>query len=306
MNNITLISCFCNNEEKLEVLKNTLITLNNHNLKSALISPIPIPEEIAKLSNYTFITEENQVLDWPVKAIGYWAKVFDYKLFTTVPDWGWTGLNHVKRLGEIFINYDYDFYNYIIYDTIITPQIIDVLKTGHKGIFYPSKREDKIWKVGLHLASFNKETLSKVLERLTLKSYLDYGGCDAYEYLDRYISSPLNLEIGQFPVEDKIYFNSNPDLINHSPIKDFKFFISSPDNKKENIKIIFYELESLTEILLNVNGKVSKYLVSNGTLLNIGVLKENLNTISLMYNNVEYDLTSLILEIKHTRITEYE
>lgn len=306
MNNITLISCFCNNEKKIEVLKNTLLTLNKHHIKSALISPIPIPEEVSQLSNYTFITEENQVLDWPTKAIGYWAKVFDYKVFTTVPDWGWTGLNHVKRLGEIFINYEYDFYNYIIYDTILTPKVIDVLKTGHEGIFYPSKRENKIWKVGLHLASFNKETLSKVLEKLTLKSYLDYGGCDAYEYLDRYISTPLDLPLGDFPVEDKIYFNSNPDLINHSPIKDFKFFISSPDDRKENIKILFYELNSPIEITININNKVKKYSISSGTLLNIDVLKENLNFISLKYNNIEYDLTSLTLQIKHSLISKYE
>jgi hypothetical protein len=302
MNNITLISCFCNNKEKLQVLKDTLIILNRHNLKSALISPIHIPEEISKLSNYTFITEENQVLDWPIKAIGYWADKDNHKLFTTVPDWGWTGLNHVKRLGEIFINYDYDFFNYIIYDTIITPQVIEVLKTGHKGIFYPSKRENTIWKVGLHLASLNKETLSKVLQKLTLESYLHYGGSDAYEYLDRYISTPLNLEIGNFPVEDKIYFNSNPDLINHSFIKGFKFFISSPDDRKENIKIIFYELKSPTEILINVNGKVNKHLISNGTLLDIGILKGNLNLVSLKYNNIEYDLTNKILELKHTTI----
>ena len=51
-----------------------------------------------------------------------------------------------------------------------------------------------------------------------------------------------------------------------------------------------------------MNGKVNKHLISNGTLLDIGILKENLNLVSLKYNNIEYDLTNKILELKHTTI----
>ena len=313
MDNIVLISCFCNNEEKLNTLKHTLITLNKHNLTSALISPIPIPEEITKLSNYTFITKENPVLDWPVKSLVYWSKISNYKVFTTVPDWGWAGLNHVKRLGEIFINYDYNFYNYIIYDTILTPEVISVLKTGHKGIFFPSKRKDQTWKVGLHLASFNKDTLKKVLEKLTLKSYLKYNGWEAYDFIYDYIVQPLKLPLSDMFIEDSISFNVNEHLINHSPISDFNLFISSPDYKnaremgfkKESVKILFSNLNNAIKIKIKVNENSQTHVISNGTLFNTKFLKKDINHLSLEYNNKTYNLTERLLDLKHTRVTIY-
>lgn len=313
MSNITLISCFCNNEEKLEVLKNTLITLNQNNLKSALISPIPIPEEISKLSNYTFITEENLVLDWPKKSMVYWQKIQKYKVFTTVPDWGWTGLNHVKRLGEIFINYDYDFYNYIIYDTILTPQVIDILKTGHEGIFYPSKRKDQVWKVGLHLASFDKNTLKKVLEKINLESYLKYNRWEAYDFIYEYIVQPLNLPLGNIFVEDVISFNQNEYLVNHSPTKDFNIFISSPDYanaiemnfQKENVKILFSNFTNPIKLKILINN-IKTDIISKETLFDTGFLKKDINFLSLEYNNQVYDLTKKLIDLKHTKVILYE
>lgn len=306
MNNIALISCFCDNDNKLQVLKKNLKILKENNISTALISPLPIPQEISDISNYTFITQENPILNWPIKAIGYWIKYHGYKLFTTVPDWGYTGLNHVKRLGEIFINYDYDYFNYLIYDTILTPEVIQILKEGHPGIVFPSKRKEKIWKVGLHLLSFNKSTLKNFLELITLESYLKHEGFDTYDYLYTYIVSPLNLEIGSFPVEDEVYFNNNEDIVNHSPTQDFRMFISSPDDRIETLKIFFYNLPQPIELEFNVNGILNKFLVSNGTVFNTKVLKNNLKSISIGYKEVTYDLLDTVKEIKHTIIESFD
>jgi hypothetical protein len=308
MNNIVLISCFCNTSKKLEVLRKNLQILKSNNLDTALISPIPVPEDVLKSCTYSFITKENPVLDWPTRAIGYWqvnnTSKGQVKLFTTVPDWGFTGLNHVKRLGEIFVNYDYDFYSYIIYDTILTPEVLNVLKNGHDAIVYPSKRKEKIWEVGLHLLSFNKENLIKLVSAIDKTDYIKSNGdFDAYDYLKNHIVIPFNFSVGEFPVEDEIDFNNNLELVNHSPTPELKYFISSPDpisGRIENLKIVFYQIPHPFELEFNINGNKLNLEIEEGNILDLGITKQEMNHISFKYLNETYDLTDVISSLKHT------
>jgi len=308
MNNIVLISCFCNSNEKLEVLRKNLQILKSNKLDTAIISPIPVPEDILKSCTYSFITKENPVLDWPTRAIGYWqinnTNKGPIKLFTTVPDWGFTGLNHVKRLGEIFTHYEYDYYNYIIYDTILTEDVITLLKSGHPGIVFPSKRKEKIWEVGLHLMSFNKENLIKLTSAIDKNDYIGSNDkFDAYDYLKNHIVVPFNFSIGNFPVEDWIDFNNNLELVNHSSIPEFKYLISSPDplsGRIENLKIAFYQVITPCDLIFNINGGKLKWRIEDGSIIDLGITKKEMQHVSFEHLGSTCDITDFISELKHT------
>jgi hypothetical protein len=313
MSNIVLISAYCNTEEKLNVLRKNLKIIKSKGIDTAVISPIPLPEDITKLSDYTFITKENPVLDWPERAIAMWKTISTpkgfVKLVTTTPDYGFAGLNHVKRLGEIFINYDYQYFTFIIYDIIITPQVLKVLEEGHDSIVYPSKFKDShiIFDVSLHLLSLNKENLKKVINKIDFKEYKkSRTEWDVEAYLQYKIINPLNINIGDFVVEDEIFFYE--DLFNHSNSPLLDYFIHTPDENHinseidYNLGIIFYNLESSLHLNFDINNKINKFKIENGNFVDLGIKKSSVESISFKYKDQIFDLTEQILKLKHTRI----
>jgi len=182
-----------------------------------------------------------------------WSKHFInnkiIEIWNTYPDYGWAGLTHVKRLGEMFSQYDYDYYNYIIYDTIIDDDVLKILKVGHPKIVFPSKRNEHVWKVGLHLMSFNKKNLKEVISNINLSDYLSYTDFDAFAYLHNHLVKPLNIQIGNKEVEDSIFYYEEVDNKNHSHDKSIKYFISSPDEVVDTLKLYFYNIPKSSSIL---------------------------------------------------------
>lgn len=312
MNNIVLISAYCNTEEKLNVLRKNLKIIKSKGIDTAVISPLPFPEDITNLSDYTFITKENPVLDWPDRAISVWRTVppTHEKLTTTTPDYGFAGLNHVKRLGEMFINYDYKHFTFIIYDTIITDQVLKILEEGHESIVYPSKftNSDLIFDVSLHLLSFNKENLKKVIGCIDFEQYKkSRQEWDAFAYLHNKVVKPLDINIGKLVIEDEIHYHE--DLFNHSPIPDFTYFIHSPDenhqipNRDYELQIFFYNIKTPLHLSFNINNVKKEFLIENNTTINLGIKKSQMKNVSFDYQNKTYDITDKILKLKHTIIS---
>lgn len=311
MNNIVLISAFCNSEEKLNVLKKNIKLIKSKGIDTAVISPIPLPQDVIELSDYTFITKENPIFDWPDRAIIVWKTITttkgQTKLNCTVPDYGYAGLNHVKRLGEMFINYNYKHFTFIIYDTIITKDVLKVLEKGHDAIVYPSKRlnTDFIWQVGLHLLSFNKENLRKVIDLIDFEEYKKCrGDFDAFAYLHHKIVIPHNIEIGSFPVEDEIYYYE--EYHNHSPLPDFKYFIHTPDenhivpNRDYNLQLAFYDIKDSFNLNFNINNQEKEVVIKEGVIIDLGIKKSQMQDISFVYKGQVYNLTNKILKLRHT------
>lgn len=303
---IVLISCFCDNEEKLNVLKKNIDLLKSNSLSIALISPILLPEEIIKSCDFVFFNKENPVLDWPTHAMYDWRNIpvgdSIYEIWNTYADYGWAGLLHVKRLGEIFSNYDYDYFYYMIYDTKITDQILDVFKIGYSKIVFPSRRGKILWQVGLHLMCFDKENLLKILDLISFEDYISYRSFDAFAFLHKHIVQPLNISIGKLEVEDWIFYYENVDNLNHSDVEGFKFFISSPDEVIENLKIFFYGQQTKKNIDLIVNDNKFVYEVSHGTIVDLGIGKKEVDKVSLIIDGQNYDLTKKINLIKNSHI----
>lgn len=303
---IVLISSYCDTQDKINILYNNIKKIKDNGFDVAIISPIQLSTEIISLSDYVFFTKENPILDWPVHAMYGWKDFVVgeniIKIWETYPDYGWAGLTHVKRLGEIFISYPYETYVYIIYDSLLTDEHFNLIRRGHEGIVFPSKRGDDIWKVGLHLMIFDKEMLKRILKRINIQDYLSYKDFDAFAFLHNHIVNPLQLEIAKSPIEDEIFYYENVDILNHSKHNGIKYFISSPDEYTEEIKIFFYNFNETIKIELIVNNDSNVYNVSHGDIISTGLLKDQIDFLGLKYSDVEINLTKKLRQIKNSAI----
>jgi FkbM family methyltransferase len=304
--NLVLLSSFCDTPEKVKVLEKNIKKLKENFFDVAIISPIELPKQITEISDFIFITKENPVLDWPVHAMFHWKDYYInselYRISNTYGDYGWAGLLHVKRMAEIFINYDYDFFSYIIYDTILEDKFLEVMKKGHRGLVFPSKRNNVIWQVGLHLMIFNKEILKKIIPKINLNDYLSYKNFDAFAFLHNHIVIPLELEIAKEPVEDEIYYYEDYDFFNMSDDKDMKYMISSPDEYIDTLKIFFYSVSENLKIKVIVNQNENDYIINNFSIIDLGVLKTEIENVILLYNEKSFNITKKIQSIKNSAI----
>ena len=102
MKKIALITSFCNTEEKIKILKNTINILKTLEIDTILFTGLHLPEDIYKNSDYVLISKEYPLLDWPVKSYVQWwnGKVNEYNIIMSVtfPDYGYAVLNQIKRL----------------------------------------------------------------------------------------------------------------------------------------------------------------------------------------------------------------
>lgn len=305
---IVLVSTFCNTEEKIEILRKNIVKIKNKGIDVALITPLILPADIIESSDYVFFTKENPILDWPVHSMYNWRFLtFDdkkVKISETYPDYGWSGLNHVKRLGEMFLNYPYETYAYIIYDTILNDGHLDMIRNGHDAIVFPSKRGGDIWKVGLHLMIFNKEMLGRLVKKITLRDYLSYSDYDAFAYLHNHLVKPMQIEIAKEPVEDEIFYYENVDVLNHSTDENIKYFISSPDEYVEEVRLLFYNIKESFDLKISINGNQHSYTISNGFIIPLGLLKKDVESIIIEYNNIVRDITEKIKSIKNSELIE--
>jgi hypothetical protein len=224
-----------------------------------------------------------------------------YRVTKTYPDYGYAGLTQIKQLSEIALNFNYDQFFHMIYDLKIDQNVIDGFYSDKTNNVYPSKRDDEIWPVGLHYLIFNKENLKSFISHINLETYLSVKNGDAFKVLYN-IKNDLNYTVEPIPVEDEIYYYESIDLFNLSPIEGFKFFIEKNDEIPETVKILFYDVYDETKIKLIVDGTESSYKIYGNYLIDFGFTKFNVKPVILEYNNIHYDLTQIIDNVRHNTL----
>lgn len=305
---IVLVSAFCNTEEKIEILRKNLIKLKQNNFDVAIISPISLPNDIIEISDYVFITKENPVLEWPTHAMRSW-RIFNYEdnmleISKTYSDYGWCGLTHVKRMGEMFLNYEYKTFAFTIYDSILNERHFKIIKEGREGLVFPSKRGDDIWQVGLHLMIFDKKMLKKVIELIRIEDYLSYNNFDVFAFLHKNIVNQLQLDVDEIPVEDEIYFYDKIDFLDYINNDNFKLFISSPDPLEymEEVKLFIYEVKNPFVIKITVNNSVNYYNIDGNKLISTLLPNNDIFFLELEFFENKIDITQTLKLIKHSTV----
>jgi len=304
MKRIALISSFCDDEIKLKCLKKNILNARKFGLDILVLSPIPLDEEVIKISDYVFYTKDNPVLDWPEKAMFYWKQFSynnkTYKFSRTVPDYGWAGLHQVKQLSKIGYSLEYDFYYHMIYDLKMDDLAEHFLHTGRKRI-YPSKRGETIWNYGLHFMIFNRENLKLFSDLITKELYNKFNSGNAFDCLEK-IADIMNCDKGPRPVEDEIYYFENKDFFNFSQSQDFNFFVEKNDQTNSNIKLWFYNLFQRINLTVVVDGVKRNVTVDNFDNIDLGGNNSNIDSVEIIYNSEHYNITETIKTLKHNTV----
>jgi len=302
---VGLISSFCNNQEKIDVLEKNINIIKSHNLDVIVISPFNLPEKITSKCDYFFITKDNPILDWPIRSMYAWKGLnvngVKYKIARTYPDYGYAGLTQIKQLSQIALNFDYDQFFHMIYDIKIDENVINGFHSNKTNSVYPSKRGDEIWAVGLHYMIFNRQNLEKFISHINLETYLGVKNGDAFAVLHS-IKNELNYIIEETPVEDEIYYYDGIDFFNLSPIEGLKFFIEKNDENPDTIKILFYDVKDEVEIELSIEGIQYQHKIHDCYLIDLGFTKFNMKPVNIKYDGIDYDLTKIIEDIKHNEL----
>lgn len=302
MRKVALISSFCDTQQKIDVLEKNINIVKSLGIEVIVISPIFLPETTTSLCDYYFQTKDNLVLDWPTRSMFIWREIHingvKYRITKTYGDYGWAGLHQVKQLSEIALILGYDQFFHMIYDLIIDDNVLNGLNSNKICNIYPSRRDDDIWKVGLHFMIFDRENLKRFASNIHLDSYLSMRGADAFVWLHNlHQIFPYNYE--DVPVEDEIYYYEGHDFFNYSPITEQPFFVIKDDETLETISLLFYSVKEEIPIKITVDEKIIEEKISNFKIIDLGFNKTTPKSVLILYKDREYDITSTIDKIKH-------
>jgi hypothetical protein len=306
MKKVVLVSTYCDTQEKIDVLSKNIDNVKLLGLDVIVISPFVLPENVQNKCDYFFLTKDNPILDWPLKAMFVWQVLplgnQEVRITRTQSDYGWAGLYQVKKLSEIALSYDYDYFYHIIYDLKFDETVVSGLLGEADCDVYSSKRDEDFWQVGLHFMIFNREKLNEFISHITLENYLSQGeNVDAFVWLHRLMDVfPYNNVTT--PVEDEIYYYSGLDLFNYSPIDGIKFFIEKDDEVNETLKLFFYDINETINIILRVGDNKFGYQINGNSLIDMGFKKDETIDVSIIYYDVEYNITEKIKKIKHNTL----
>lgn len=299
---VVLINSFCDKQNKIDVLEKNIKLIKSKNLDIILLSPINLPQHIIDLCNVFIQTKENPVTKWPGKTMfEYWGYCMNnkfYELHLGKPDYGWASLYQIKKLSQIGLTYDYEYYFHIIYDTIIDEHLIEKFLTTEKCVLFPS---NKGFEVGGFFMGFNKDILDLFQSLITKDLY--YKNHDVAETLLSNISKVLPCKIEEYNTSDEIYFFENLDLFNYSTYNDFKFFLHKRTLADDDTaKIFFYDLSKSYNITVEVNNTVIDSVIDNHYLMDLNLHHDDVFSLSITYNGDTQNLIHLYNNISHNKI----
>jgi len=303
MKKIALISTFCDNQEKLDLLITNIKKIKSLGIDVMIISPFKLNDEVIELCDHLIFSKENPLLDWPEKAYVQWQLLNinggNIKMNTTCPDYGYAGLIQIKRMADLALSMDYDMFFPMIYDININEHVESVFKNNKKNSFFPSMRDGDVWLIGLHLISLDREHLTSFKNLITKESYLTDLSGDAFSWTYSVLDFIPGI-IENEPVEDLIYYFKDIDFFNFSIIEEIKCFIHKIEN--QDIKFIFYDFKEIKKFIIKTEDFEYEYNVKEWEEIELPY-KEYISFI-VIYEEKEYDFTSIINKIKHNIFTK--
>jgi len=311
MKKLALISTFCNSTEKVNVLKENLLVLKDLQVETLVLSPIPLDEEIIKISTYCFFTKENPVLTWPERANTFWysnlnAKGEYVEMHRDIDDYGWAGVYQMKKLSEIGLTMNYDIYYHMIYDLEITDKIKDDVKNNVINRTYHRinpKNNQTQWDVTLHFMIMDKENISYIAGSINKQRYIDLNGF-AEEYVKN-ILSDLNLSKSDFDVRDKVRYIDADDnnIFNYSKTNEYKIFFGKWDVVSEDIGddlwVVIYDIQDNKNVKIVLDDSLD---IQVEHLTPIILNQKDFNKIEVITDSSRIEYTSIIEEISRNVI----
>jgi len=298
MKKICLISTYCDTDQKKQILIDNIEKIKSVGLDVMIYTPISLPNEIYDRCDYVIKSKENPILDWPKKAYSFWfkgeIKGRYTELYTCVPDHGYANLIQFKRMGNMALDMEYDHFFVMIYDIEIDDEILFILNNNYEPSLYKSIRGDKVWNMGLHLMSFDKQKMQIFNNNITEQIYLEDLDGDAFSWLER-IFPKLEIVVNEKMVKDQIYLNEGRDLFDNSPFPEMKCFIHKNDYD-DLVKMYFHNFIGIESFRIEVDGISKTYEVEEWD--EIIVSSQNFDICLIENKERVIDMTKTIKNIK--------
>lgn len=299
------ISSFCDNEEKIKVLKSNLLKLKDLGVDTLLFTPLPLPQEVYNLCTEVILSSENPILKWPERGMLFWESLKynsdKIKCTTIKEDYGWSSLNQLKRLSQYASNLDYDIFHLMIYDLDINPEIESEIKSNVKTTLYPvlSPTTNRIRKVGCIFSTFDKSSLKLFGESLNKSSYLNFPSAE--EYLQNINKTTYNFSISSIVTKDVITYDKDllKTLANFSHSSDLKLFI----NNRDYLGIYFHGVTSFCDVNIKINNSISSKIIDDNSYFISSIPLKEINSLEIEINNSSSDYSHYL---PNNTLTLYE
>jgi len=231
-NNLAIIFSHCDNSEKTDILKDTIITIQSNHFDILLVSHLPISIEIQSLVEYFIYDKSNPLLFWPERGMCHWKTEYvgekAYRMDTIFPDTGWTVFNQMLISSNLALSLDYDYYTLINYDAKLTPSMIKAMNNPSdiylsrvvvsNDWYGEDKPTQKTFFPGLVFNILSKEKLSKIIPLISKEDYINGKGGDDIEYNTSELKDFSHDEIKHIGFKDSEHYF-------HNLVSNFKYDI---------------------------------------------------------------------------------
>lgn len=215
-NKCFLITAYCDNTEKINVLSDCIDNIKNLSSFDIIIhTHYPIPPNIQEKVEMVIFDKSNPVLKFPQKAYVFWRKYNNYKLSLISNDYGWAAMMQWKNGYNFVSQMNYEKIFIINYDVFIDDFLFNLmensLNTMDGVLLYWHE------KINMCLCALNKLDL---FNGVNLNDYLKKTDDIIEDYLGRIIdSSPYNFKKMEHE-EYKEHFYTSMDIQSTKRFKD--------------------------------------------------------------------------------------
>ena len=303
MKKLFLISSFCDNEEKMEVLHKNILKLKELGHDTLLISPIELPLHIIDKSDFYFRTKENPVSTIEEKTYIHWTQITDeYRLERFFPEYGWAALYQNKKLSQIGLTFDYDIYYHVIYDTNFNEGLLEQINKNVVNQYYSNKSTNgDINELALHFIPLTRETMISFEKFLNKDNYVT-----SHDLTHKYIlkwAKNHNIVKNDYIVEEHINFYTDIDFFSIYNGEEVNIFFEKYELDQQTNKIFCYDIK-VSNIKVIVNDDVIFNGFEEKIPVETNLLTSEINKIVVSVNGVEYDCTEHYNKIGRTKINK--
>ena len=191
MDNLAIITSHCDTLDKIDLLKGLIKQLKNLNIDILLYSHLPLETSIQQEVTYYIYDKDNPVLYWPERGWSIWFEVIkdSVRLESMLPDYGWAAMDQMKKAANFALPLKYDYYSFIPYDVILTPELDSCLldpphpitavpRTGYGDEDPPECFGIK--SLSLAFAMLRQDFLEKINTHINKTDYLTHRFAESY------------------------------------------------------------------------------------------------------------------------------
>jgi len=301
MKKLFLISSFCDSDKKINILRKNIIKLKEMGYDTLLLSPIELPTSVTEKSDFYFKTKENPITSIEEKTYIHWRQINNhYRLERFFPDYGWAALYQNKKLCQIALNYDYDIYYHIIYDTIINQGLIEQINSNIVNQYYSNlSTEGGLNEFSLHFIPLDREMLKRFEIFLDKNNYNNSHDL-IHDYMLKWVKKD-NITKNDFIVEEHINFYTDINFFSIYDGDEVNVFLEKFELDQQTNNIVCYDIKN-DNVKVVINGNFIFDNFKEKIPVDTNLLTSEISEIVVSVNGIEYDCTDNYDKIGRAKI----